>query len=597
MRYLKNSKVTEYVLMIMILYCQHIQLIYSASVNIRYCLSMDVRLQLLNTAIAAIPFLLLVLITGRKGLSLIVSSIIVTVISLINYHVFLYHGTPFLASDIYNVTTAVTVLSGYKVVFDKMVVRLLAVTAAESVLIVLYYLFRTEQKINQSRKISAGLILADAVMLWLIFFSKWTLYPSSLISWSWAKPMRKYGYEVCFVNSIRTASAKFNMIDGYDAEILKGYLDDRDDEVSLDHYPDIILILNETLCNLEYCSGIPEGAEVLESIDSIPGIISGYTTVPLIGGGTNCSEFELLTSDSVYQISAASPFAALEMAEINNAVKYLKSFGYHTAAMHCFSETGYNRNNAYPAMGFDEVYLGEKHFTYNRNGNREWLDADNYSDMLKICQEAGDDSPEFMYLLTYQNHGGYEQNDASMDTVEVKGNYGQATDDTNEYLSSLKLSAEAFASLISELSASERDTVVLMVGDHAPSFITELPCASHDGIDGSVIQRTVPYYIWSNFDLNQDALTEFSTMTDLMPMMSEAAGIPCSPYFNLLNELRKEVPVRTSDGLYLDQNGNAVKYAEGEKYYGLIRDYYYMEYNGLTHGDDYLEGLFRSQIN
>lgn len=217
--------------------------------------------------------------------------------------------------------------------------------------------------------------------------------------------------------------------------------------------------------------------------------------------------------------------------------------------------------------------------------------------MLKICQEAGGDSPKFMYLLTYQNHGGYEQNDVSMDTVEVKGNYGQAADDTNEYLTSLKLSAEAFASLIAELSASERDTVVLMVGDHAPSFITEMPCASHDGIDGSVTQRTVPYYIWSNFDLNQDALTEFSTMTDLMPMLSEVAGIPCSPYFNLLNELRKEVPVRTSDGLYVDHSGNEVKYAEGEKYYELIRDYYYMEYNGLTHGDDYLEGLFRSQIN
>ena len=540
--------------------------------------------------VSAIPFLLLLLISGKLLCSLRISSAIITILSVINYHVFLFHGTPFLASDFQNITTAINVLPSYHLVFDSIVFRLLLITIIE------YFIIFVTQKvlhinIDIKRHYSLLLCTADFLILWILFFSKWTLYPSSLVSWSWAKPMQKHGYEICFVNSIYTSLNKYQMTEGYDPEILNKYIQENTAVEQPNEYPDIFLILNESLCDLNYTSGISEGADVLKAIDRIPSIVKGYTVVPMIGGGTNCSEYELLTSNSFYQIYAASPFSALDMEKTNSVVSYLNAFGYKSTAMHCYSDINYSRNTAYPALGFDNVYLGPDFFTYHLYENREWLDIDNYDDMLSYYNEHRD-HPQFMYLLTFQNHGGYEQNSPSSDTVQVSNDFGEITDDLNEYLSSIQKSSEAFVYLIDKLTNSEKPVIVLMVGDHAPSFISEMPVLSKTNIDDSVIQRTVPFYLWSNYELRKDGLTSTTTMSDLLPVLFNTANFPLSPYYKIINDLHETVPVRTSDGLYYDSNNRKIEFSNDSQYYEMIRDYYYMEYNNLNHGEDYNEELF-----
>ena len=116
-------------------------------------------------------------------------------------------------------------------------------------------------------------------------------------------------------------------------------------------YPDIILILNESLCDISYYSTVDEGAEVLAPIHQIPGIISGYSVASLIGGGTNNSEYELLTSNSMAGLSISAPFLVLNMENTNSIVSYLGNYGYYSVAMHCGAKTNYGRNRAYPAIG------------------------------------------------------------------------------------------------------------------------------------------------------------------------------------------------------------------------------------------------------
>jgi len=592
----KIKLVITLLVILLIIFSQHLQMTYSASISLKYCLKMNAGLQLLNMMIAAIPFLLCCCITGNITVSLGLSILITTVFSIINYHVFLYHGTPFLASDLYNIGTAINVLSSYSIIFDNMVIRLLMIAAAEIVLLVLDAKLFHKDGSYSLRKPSVITLVLNVTVLWVLFLSKWTIFPNNLVSWSWAKPMQKNGYEVCFANSIHTALNKFSTMEGYDPELLEKYIDDQCEtgkyDIGNDEYPDIILILNETLCDLNYCADIPEGQEALEIINRIPGIISGYSTVPLIGGGTNRSEYELLTSNSFYQISVASPFSTLDMTKTDSIVGYLNSLGYSGTAMHCYSDTNYSRNDAYPALGFKNVYLGKEYYTYNTNGNREWLDKDNYNDLLTWYRQA-DDNPQLMYLLTFQNHGGYEQNESELDTVNIGKDLGQYTDDVNEFLSSLTLSSEAFADLISELSDSDRPVIVLMVGDHAPSFIGDIPYSTNGNkVDPSVTQRTVPYYVWSNTELNQEVFTQSSTLTDLVPMLLKAADMPLSRYYQMINDLHVNVPIRTSDGIYIDKDGNKLQYSSDQPYYEQIRDYYYMEYNTLQHGEDYMSQLF-----
>lgn len=587
-----NKNVFSILLILLIVCCQHFQLTYSASIGVRYCLTMDVRLICLNMLVTAIPLLLILLIFQNVFVSMLISSVLITTLSIINYHVFLFHGTPFLASEFKNIATAIDVLNAYKPVFDKMVIRLLLITLLELFILLLFY--KSVKNFRVSCRIAIPILVTDCLVLWLLFFSTWTIFPNSLVSWSWVKPMSKYGYEVCFVNSMYCVNKKYSTIEGYNPELLYKYLLEEDGEIEANKtYPDIILILNEALGDLDYCSSIPEGSEALELIKSIEGIISGYAVVPLIGGGTNCSEYELLTSNDMYELSTASPFAALDLSEANSVVHYLKSLGYYSAAMHCYSEENYARNIAYPALGFDEVYLGKEHFIYNSYGKREWLDRDNYEDLLRIYKSAAD-SPRFMYLLTFQNHGGYEQNQSEMDTVHVDIDLGQYTDDVDEYLTSIRSCAEGFCYLIEELSNSNRPVVVLMVGDHEPSFISELPVSAKK-YQSSVVQRTVPYFIWTNIEINKELFTEISSLTDLLPMLINATGMPLTSYYRLINELHLSVPVRTSDGIYYNAEGIEIYMQSNDEYSDLIRDYYYMEYNNISHGEDYLAELFTFQ--
>ena len=80
-------------------YIQQFQLSFSVHMSKRY-LFMEPRWQLLNTAIAAIPLLILFFLTRRMDIATLGSSILFTVLSLISYHVVVYHGSPFFAADI-----------------------------------------------------------------------------------------------------------------------------------------------------------------------------------------------------------------------------------------------------------------------------------------------------------------------------------------------------------------------------------------------------------------------------------------------------------------------------------------------------------------
>ena len=223
--------------------------------------------------------------------------------------------------------------------------------------------------------------------------------------------------------------------------------------------------------------------------------------------------------------------------------------------MHCGEASNYKRIDADPDMGFDEVYLGREAFTFSKSGNRPWRDCDNYQDMINVY-ESCDGNPRFMYLLTYQNHGGYEQNDASHDTIRIANDYGNYTDDINEYLTSVDASADAFLDLIRYFENAERPVMVVMLGDHPPAFVSSV--FTDKGLSGEeqeFAKRAVPYYIWSNVDFDHTVFSPYVSMIDVLPLMLKSAEMPLTGYYKSIVELNAVVPVRTSTGMYMDSTG------------------------------------------
>lgn len=202
-------------------------------------------------------------------------------------------------------------------------------------------------------------------------------------------------------------------------------------------------------------------------------------------------------------------------------------------------------------------------------------------------------SPRFMYLLTYQNHGGYEQNEKDLNLVHVENDFGELTDDVNEYLTSLSMSSKAFAELIEYYKLQERPVIITMVGDHAPSFIEDLPAKSFlNDFQRSIAMRSVPYVMWSNCEMKTPDNTEYLSMVDIVPMILKIAGLPESPFYQEIISLHDKLPIRTSEGMYMDLNECFGVYSADSAYYDIMSNYYYMEYNGLSVSDDYIKNLF-----
>lgn len=572
------------------LYIQQFQLTYSASVGLRNNLTIALPWVLVNMLVVALPFFVWLIILKKVKWAILANAILFTVLGIINYHVLLFHGSPFLAGDVFSIPTAMNVLPEYTMVFDSIVKRLCAVFAMEIILWVLVYQWICREKGNRTtvkRVTSALLCVLCTGLIALLFLSPWAVFQQSLISWSWASAMNEYGYGVCFCNSIYTITNFYSEPEGYSAEAIVCEASDEMPPEEQQKYPDIILILNESLADLNVYLELTESEAIFSKLKQTDGIVSGYTISSLIGGGTNNSEYELLTSNSMQVMNLSAPFTALNMTGSSHIVSYLDGLSYTTAGMHCGNASNYNRNDAYADMGFDHILLGRDAFKFGQSGDRPWLDWDNYTDMIELY-EACDDAPRFMYLLTFQNHGGYEQNEPHLDSVSVMGDYGEYTDDINEYLTSAEKSVDAFLELIQYFETLDRDVIIMMMGDHVPAFLADVPCGRNlTGQQQEIAKRLIPYYVWSNHRINTAVFPEYASMVDLLPLLLKAADMPLTGYYKTIIDLNREVPLRTSTGLYMDAAGTILCNMPDAPCYDLIQNYYYLEYNNLIRDDDY----------
>ena len=524
--------------------------------------------------------LLLSLLSGRLGRGMCLAAILVTIWGIANHYVLLFHGSPLFLSELANTKTALNVIGGYTFLPDATLWKVLllcpvGLALAKSAL-------RMEKSARP--KVKKGAILARlggfaacAAAVALIFAGTKTL-----VSWSVSEGLYNYGFLPCAVDDARRRSTPFLEPDGYDAaaEPVTGQARESDER------PDVILILNETFCDLGDSIGLREDTDggYLRSFYNIPGAVYGRAVSPFVGGGTNNSEYELLTGRTSYLLTAPAPFNYLKFtSDRGSVVSYMKSLGYVTEAMHSGNAVNYRRVDAYPALGFDYIRLGEKNYgDLGQYGERWQLDRNFYRQMYDDYASIGDD-PRFLFLLTYQNHGGWEQNDESFDRVHALGDYGDLTDDVNEFLTTMESSARAFRALTEHFEMVDRPVIICMVGDHAPSFINEL---AMDGnlteFEQEIAKRTVPYVMWSNYGADLSRCPKYTSMFALTPQLLRAAGLPLPDDYQTILAMNRVWPVFTSTGLCMDHAGDVTLYNANDSKYDLIRRYLSIEYRLAT---------------
>ncbi len=556
-----------------------------------HCFTISFSAVITNTALLFCLNCILAIIIRRWKASLTVSSVIILLYSIANHYTILFHGSPLYFSEFANARTAAAVAFSYTYRISAEILLAILFAVLEAIIIFRHV---NEEDSHISGKMRVLYRVGSIIVSLLIFFCTYSHTASKSQDWMpYSSSIEYCGFPVMSIKDIQRRKNTVFEPEGYSLSLISGYEAEEINSENSGPYPDIILILNETLYDLENYTDLAADNDALDALYSIDGIVCGSAVVPYVGGGTNSSEFELLMSKSEYLLRYGAPFTFLSDYQLErSAVSYLKQLGYSSTAIH-MSKTNYNRNVAYSQMGFDNTILGSDALKHTeKNGKRAWTDSGHYKDLIEHYQEA-DDSPQFFYLLTFQNHGGYEQNPPELDTINIRNDFGELTDDIEEFLSSIRLSAEAFRDLTEYFKTVDRDVIICMVGDHAPSFINSLPeTKGRTQQENEIAKRAVPYVLWANHDIYIPESTEYVSMVDLLPMMLKAEKMPISPWYKYILELHDVIPIRTANGIYMDKDGNTGVFSAESPYYDLISRYYYMEYNSLSAYPDYREELF-----
>lgn len=548
-------------------------------------LGIELKYIVLNILTIVVLINVLDIFVNRWWISSFVISTVLLVVSIANYFVIQFHAMPLSVNELRNIGTAAGVIGSYKFSVDSYVLFML-----------LFYLLSLVF-VNLLKETEAGekytwkqIIFKDTVVcmlsLGILYKGYWSENPvkaAKNIEYAWQDTFHEYGYVACSIDLIRQAVTVVQEPDGYSEERLMelaASLKQSDEGES--RTPDVILILNETFFDLRQVADIHADQEFLHYWDTMPNAVKGYAVAPIDGGGTNCSEYELLTGNSLQLMPGITPFYVLDLENANSIASHLGKLGYETLAAHSESENSYNRLQSYPKLGFQNVRFDLDFKNKEYYGNRQFYETDEsvYRNLIQWYEEMPEDKPRFLYLLTIQNHGDWNINDSSDDIVHVSNDFGDSTEKVNEYLSCIKQSDEAFKRLTDYFSSVDRDVVICMVGDHSPYLAGAIVKEGFSEAEKSLRLRGTPFMIWSNREMEEED-TGYVSLNYLPSIIVDVAGIPSTPYYEYMGQLREKLPVVSSYGKYFDSDGNEYDYEEETAYTSAVQDYFYLEFNNL----------------
>lgn len=545
------------------------------------CLNMEVQYIILNACTNMVIVSGFVILLNRVWKGCLAYSIFSFLMSIINYYVIQFHGMPFTFAELRNIRTAVNVLGAYRLEIDKWVVCIVFLFI---VLLLICFLCKSlergiELSVRKAVIRDFVLLLLDGLVIYAGYLSPNAVKPQNTIKFSWTEAYHTYGFTACTIEKTMQSFFTVDRPEGYTEEKILNFPIPVE-EKSREETPDIILILNESFYDLRQITDIETNIPYMEHVDEMENTIRGYTVVPEVGGGTNSSEYELLTSNSLQLMQGITPFNVLKMKDANSIVSHLKQLGYTTAAAHSEKASNYSRGVAYPDMGFERIYF-DVDFTAKEFYDARWFATDEnlYKYMISWYEDMEEDKPRFMYLLTIQNHGGWEQTDEDAYIVKTTSIYGDLQGQINEYLTCIYMTDSAFAELTEYFKNVDRKVVVCMAGDHSPSF-------ARDIVDGNYENRmlmklrSTPFIIWANYDI-EDENVGYIGMNYLVPLLLDKMNIEVSPYYQYMIDLHKKVPVLTDYNVYMDSMYNEHTYDEINDYTEMINNYFYLEYHNL----------------
>lgn len=376
------------------------------------------------------------------------------------------------------------------------------------------------------------------------------------------------------------------------------YLPDPDSGTTFQN-PDIIVVLSEAFWDPNTLNGVTVSPDPLANFHAIAEEhISGKMVSPTFGGGTVRPEFEILSGLTTSALPPGNiPYQQYVTKDIFSYARFYKNLGYDTLGVHTYQKNFYDRDKAYPLMGFDG-FLGE----YDLNVEHRWnsgpyIADETIADEIIYQLDQPHETGLFLMGITMENHSMYQDKyDAADWNVQVSGDSlsPEQVVTLKNYATGVSHSDQALKKIYDYIMTREKPTVVLWYGDHLPTlgddfdpYTTTNTIASTTSAQWTEEEKyamfSTPYLIFANYDTGR---TYQGTESHLSPytlpaLMADYIDAPETLRTNFLLDLYATSPVISSYYNLFSPSENQNQREELQKLHEL------MTYDSLI-GENYL---------
>jgi len=544
--------------------------------------SMGIFKFLVTTLIVSVVILVPYCLSGNMKISVISATLIFMFISTVNVYVYSFRSRLFEPVDIFSAGTALNVADNYSLL--PIPTSIIVCWIVWGVVIGCMIFGYLKEKMLISRKWRMILSLFCVIATVGISF-----YVVNLKTYHWRNDGAHFnGYILDFFSKWKemyvTKPEEYSV--QQISKLADQYAPDSEAVNMEKDNPLIIVIMDEAFSDLSVVGKISTNTEVTPFISSMKkDVISGYALASVYGGNTANSEYEFLTGNSMAWFQPNTvPYQQYMRSSMYSVASYLKAHhGYHCIAMHPYRSNGWNRPNAYQYLGFDESFY-EEDFP-QKDYIRKYISDREMFEKIIDTYETRQEEPLFIFGVSMQNHGGYSyRGDNYNQTISLEG-YDKSYPEVEQYLSLIYETDKAVEYLISYFERVDDDVVVVFFGDHQPKFDKEIYseiCENNlDSLDEKQDTYKVPFFVWSNYDIDEKYI-ECTSLNYLSSYMYEVAGISLPPYNRFLSDMEKVIPSMNTNGFYSMENGEYLPFdMASEKEEKWLKQYKILQYNSL----------------
>lgn len=332
-----------------------------------------------------------------------------------------------------------------------------------------------------------------------------------------------------------TISNKIVKPESYSADTIDDLLDVEVEKETDDDFikPNVIVVMSEAFADFRKFDELNLDTDAYDSYDEVAEEgFKGTAIVPTFASFTVRTEFELLFGLPVKSLNDPNmPQRMLLDREQPTIVQCYDDLGYSTAYVHPFLSSFYSRNRVYSNFGFDTMIFDDS-FTVPVEYEGTYIsDETVFNQIEKLIKET--DKPLYVHTTTMQNHQPYSDGD---NTDEELANY----------LSKIKITSDALKKFTEHLSEIDEPTVVLMVGDHFPSFKAENSAYDKININAdncsSVYEQS--YVVWSNYITDYSSMPDEKISTFYLPyVMYNLIDAPKDTFIQAMTDKMQSLPI------------------------------------------------------